>query len=152
MNKIEKVIFVFLFVVSCIYSYVQPNEKIEDIDTVTKITIYVEGQVQTSLVYDHEPVIKEIFADIHLENNYGFDNDYCLSSHDVFYIPTGDHLISLNHASQEELMTIKGIGEKTAMKILEQRNKEKFNTIEDIMKVNGIGEKTYLKMREYLCL
>lgn len=152
MNKIEKVIFIFLFVVSCIYSYVQPDEKIENIDTVAEITIYIEGQVQTSVVYDHDPSIKEIFADIHLENTYGFDDNYCLSSQDVFYIPTGDHLISLNHATQEELMTIKGIGEKTSMKIIEQRNKEKFYTIEDIMKVSGIGEKTYLKMREYLCL
>lgn len=152
MEKIEKIVLLFLFVVSCIYSYVKPDEKIENIETVPQITVYVEGQVQTSLTYDHSPSIKEVFSDIHLENKYGFDDTYCLNSQDVFYIPAGQDLISINNANQEELMTIKGIGEKTALKIIEQRNNEKFYTIEDIMKVNGIGEKTYLRIREYLCL
>lgn len=152
MSKIEKIILIFLFVVSCIYSYVKPDEKIEDINTVAQITIYVEGRIEKSLVYDHDPSIKEIFADIHIENIYGFDEKYCLNSQDVFYIPIHNDLISLNNATQEELMTIKGIGEKTSLKIIEQRNKEKFYTIEDIMKVSGIGEKTYLRIREYLCL
>lgn len=152
MSKIEKIIFIFLFVVSCIYSYVQPDEKIENIESVPNITIYIEGKVQTSMTYDHNPTIKEIFQDIDLENDYGFDESYCLNSQDVFYIPLGENLVSINYASQEELMTINGIGEKMSLKIIEHRSEEKFHTIEDIMKINGIGEKTYLKIREYICL
>lgn len=152
MNKIDGVIFVILFVISCVYSYVQPDEKIENIKTNPQITIYIEGKIEKTLVYDYQPNIKEIFEDIHLDNIYGFDNNYTLSSKQQLYIPLSNDLISLNHANQEQLMTIKGIGEKTALKIIEYRNKESFKTIEDITQVSGIGYKTYLKIREYLCL
>ena len=49
-------------------------------------------------------------------------------------------------------MTLKGKGEKTAIKIDEYRQKTPFQTIEDLMNIQGIGEKTYLRLREYLCL
>ena len=62
------------------------------------------------------------------------------------------NLISLNHASKEQLMTIKGIGPKTADKIIDYRNEHPFATIEEIKEVSGIGEKTYLRIRELLCL
>ena len=42
------------------------------------------------------------------------------------YLPHGQNLISLNHASLDDLMALKGIGEKTAIKIDEYRTK---NTI-----------------------
>lgn len=152
MDKKEKIVLAFLFVISCIYSMVIPDSQIEKIENVPEITIFVEGAVTAKLSYDHDPAIKEIFKDIDLENSYGFDEEYCLSSQDVFYIPVGKQLISLNSATKEELMTIKGIGEKKAASIIEQRGQERFQTIEDIMKVNGIGEKTYLKIRDQLCL
>ncbi|WP_270372522.1 ComEA family DNA-binding protein [Thomasclavelia ramosa] len=60
--------------------------------------------------------------------------------------------MSLNHASKEQLMTIKGIGPKTADKIIDYRNEHPFATIEEIKEVSGIGEKTYLRIRELLCL
>ena len=49
-------------------------------------------------------------------------------------------------------MKLKGIGEKTVIKIDEYRQKTPFQTIEDLMNIQGIGEKTYLRLREYLCL
>ncbi len=49
-------------------------------------------------------------------------------------------------------MTLSGIGEKTAQKIIDYRKEQPFYTIEDIMKVKGIGEKTYLRLRDLLCL
>ena len=49
-------------------------------------------------------------------------------------------------------MTIKGIRDKTADKIIEYRQKTPFCTIEDITNISGIGEKTYLRIRSLLCL
>ena len=81
-----------------------------------------------------------------------FNENYQLTNESKLYLPHGQNLISLNHASLDDLMTLKGIGEKTAIKIDEYRQKTPFQTIEDLMNIQGIGEKTYLRLREYLCL
>lgn len=58
-------------------------------------------------------------------------------------------MIDLNSATKEELETIKGIGPSMAQRILTYRNENgKFSRIEDLMNVKGIGEKTFSKMRE----
>ncbi len=55
--------------------------------------------------------------------------------------------VNLNTASAEELESLNGIGPATAEKIIEYRNEHKFNSVEDIMNVKGIGEKTFLKIK-----
>ena len=51
--------------------------------------------------------------------------------------------LNINTASAKELTTLKGIGAKTAEKIISYRADHKFQTIEDIKKVKGIGQKTF---------
>jgi len=56
--------------------------------------------------------------------------------------------INLNTAKLEQLETLQGIGRKTAERILEYRTKSGgFKRIEDLMNVKGIGEKSFLKLK-----
>lgn len=53
-------------------------------------------------------------------------------------------IININTATKEQLMTLDGIGEVMSQRIIEFRNKVGgFNSIEEIMSVKGIGEKTF---------
>ncbi len=56
--------------------------------------------------------------------------------------------IDINSASVTELQTLPQIGAVVAQRIVDYREKNgKFSKIEDIMKVKGIGEKTFLKIK-----
>ena len=58
--------------------------------------------------------------------------------------------VDLNTASKEELMRLPGVGEKTALAIIERRKHMPFRRIEDILEVKGIGEKKFEKMKPFL--
>ena len=56
--------------------------------------------------------------------------------------------INLNAATIDQLETLPGIGRKTAERIIEYRTKSGgFKKIEDLMNVKGIGEKSFLKLK-----
>ena len=55
--------------------------------------------------------------------------------------------IDLNTANMGQLHSLKGIGDKKALAILEYRKEHKFTKIEDIMKVKGIGKKMFEKIK-----
>ena len=57
--------------------------------------------------------------------------------------------INLNTATKEELLTLDGIGESYADRIIAYReNNGPFQSPEEIMQVKGIGEKTYQKIKD----
>ena len=61
--------------------------------------------------------------------------------------------ININTAEQDELEEIPGVGESTALKIIEYRKTNgKFKTIEDIKNVNGIGDSKFENMKEKICV
>ncbi|HPW53573.1 MAG TPA: helix-hairpin-helix domain-containing protein, partial [Erysipelotrichaceae bacterium] len=61
--------------------------------------------------------------------------------------------ISINTADIKQLMQIPYVGEKTALLIIEYRNRHGcFKTIEEIMEIKGIGPKKFEKMKDYIRL
>ena len=56
----------------------------------------------------------------------------------------GQSKININSAQIEELITLPGVGEATAYKIIEYRKENgKFQKIEDLKNVPGIGDSKY---------
>ncbi len=60
-------------------------------------------------------------------------------------------LVDVNTANQEELMTLNGIGEVIATRIIDYRQQHGlFTCAQDLLEVKGIGEKKLEKIRESL--
>lgn len=59
--------------------------------------------------------------------------------------------VNINTATLEQLETLPGVGESTAKKIIEYREKNgKFQKEEDLKNVSGIGDAKYAKIQEYI--
>lgn len=61
-------------------------------------------------------------------------------------------VVSIQNGSKEELMTLPGVGEKTAEKIMEYRSAHPFTKVEDLKEVPGIGEKTFESLKNNIQL
>jgi competence protein ComEA len=61
--------------------------------------------------------------------------------------------INLNTATQAQLESLPGVGPKAAQRILDYRKQNgNFKKLEDLMNVKGFGEKTFLKLKPMLTL
>ena len=56
--------------------------------------------------------------------------------------------IDLNTATAKELETLKGIGHKKALAIIEYRKNHKFIEVKDIVKVKGVGKRLFEKIKD----
>jgi competence protein ComEA len=60
-------------------------------------------------------------------------------------------VVNINTAPAEQLERLPGVGPKTAARIVEYRQKNGgFKKVEELMNVRGIGEKAFLKMKNQL--
>ena len=60
-------------------------------------------------------------------------------------------VVNINTASAAELDSLPGIGAKTAARIIEYRQKNgPFKKVEELMNVRGVGEKNFLKLKPQL--
>ncbi len=79
--------------------------------------------------------------------------DFNSRSFDKIYTkqPIAEKSINLNKATMKELMSLPGIGEKTAENIISLREKlNGFRKPEDLLKVKGIGSKKLDNIKKYI--
>ncbi|MZM92196.1 ComEA family DNA-binding protein [Bifidobacterium pseudocatenulatum] len=63
-----------------------------------------------------------------------------------------DGLLNINAAGSDELQTLKGVGPVTAQRIIDYRNQiGRFDNVDQLLEVKGIGEKTLAKFRGQVC-
>ena len=58
--------------------------------------------------------------------------------------------IDINTCTKEELMSLPGIGEVLAQRVIEYREQNPFKTIEDIKNVSGIGDKKFESIKDLI--
>ncbi len=86
------------------------------------------------------------------ENAFNENNDLNISSKINENISSNStQKININTATQEQLDTLPGIGQSTALKIIEYRKENgKFKKIEDIKQIKGIGEAKFNKLKDLI--
>ena len=157
MKRKYQVIGIFILLLcSVIYDF--PRTTQETIETEPLSYVTLEGAFLKNGEYEFtgHKYVRDIVLEVGVKDNANL-NALSLEQEVIdesrLYLPLQQGTcISLNHASQEELMTLKGLGEKTAQKIIDYRQNQPFLRLEDIMNISGIGEKTYLRLRDSLCL
>ena len=66
-------------------------------------------------------------------------------------LPASAGPVDINTADAETLSTLKGIGPKTAMRIITYREETgNFKAVEDLMEVKGIGEKSFEALKPFI--
>lgn len=124
---------------------VYTKEEIEKSNKIEVITKYVERDCNCPNI-KNDACINNL-SDNTSENSFNINNNI----DDNNDIESNNSMININLCSKEQLMTIPGIGETKAIKIIEYREENgKFNKIEDLMNVSGIGINIYEKIKEYI--
>ncbi len=114
-----------------------------DLDRLNLAAILSDGKtVKIPAVGEEEesPEVIEAMAQTDYEEHFSSGSDKIASG-----------TVNINSAGKEELMRLPGVGEATAVKIINYRETAGgFNAIEEIMNVSGIGESKFLSMKPFL--
>jgi competence protein ComEA len=181
-NNITKLIFLTIIIIffCCISIYIQRREKsnikINDKEFKSesgKIEVYLSGAINRPGIYNFNEGIRldealSIMGGIKPEADISKLNlSKVLYDCEKIVIPyiqeekieteieenvPDSQKVNINKATENELMTLSGIGEITAKKIIEYRKNGNFDSIEDIKKVPGIGDSKFDKIKDKIAV
>lgn len=127
--------------------YLNLSKKLKDEDVIIVNNL---SEIESIKESKNKEVIKETSNSVSLDINDVITNDYESEEDNSDKTIV---LVNINTANVEELTTINGIGESTAKKIIDYREKNGiFESIEDIQNVSGIGEKKYEQIKESITI
>lgn len=156
MKKLKIAGLIILMIASMIYDYVSPEKVTKPPKKALTVTLSgafkKTGAVKIKEGMKTEELVRQVGV-LKNANLKALPLQETVHAEQSIYLPQKHKMmISLNHAKAQDFMTLSGVGEKTAAKIIDYRKKQRFVWIEDIMNVSGIGEKRFENYREYLCL
>ena len=158
MNKILRILFLLLISLLLLFIYTKPIYSSFELSD--QIEIEVRGEVKKEGLYKikRNATLSDLLNIIELKESADISS-LSLSSKLInkqIIIVTKikeEILISINSASIKELMTLNGIGEELAKRIIDYRmHNGGFKSLEELMEVKGIGPSKYEKIKEYITL
>ena len=118
------------------------SKKIED-----EMVIIIYSNEEVNNFAKTKEVEKQVIENCIKKDENSLQNDACINQSNE-QTNVDNNLININTATQEELMTLPGIGESKAKDIITYRSENTFTSIEDIKNVPGIGESLFAKIKE----
>lgn len=155
--------------------FIQNIENKVEIDEIEKIKVYVTGEVYSPGVFELEygdriedaiNLAGGVTENANLKN---INLAYALEDGEKLYIPNinendfneenffaeqkNNSKININKSGIEQLITLPGVGNSLAQKIISYREENgKFKRIEDLKNVSGIGDKKYESLKELITI
>lgn len=158
MNKILRILFLLLISLLLLFIYTKPIYSSFELSD--QIEIEVRGEVKKEGLYklNRNATLSDLLNIIELKESADISSlslSSKLINKQIIIVPKikEEILISINSASIKELMTLNGIGEELAKRIIDYRmHNGGFKSLEELMEVKGIGPSKYEKIKEYITL